>query len=563
DGGYIAVGQTNGNNFDISGNHGGTDGLVSKYNSTGVIEWKKCYGSSLNDHFSSVVCTADGGYLIGGQTGGNDGDVSGNHGTNDAWLIKINATGIIEWQKCYGSTEGDGAAFILRTIDGYIMVGDCSANNGDVSGYHGGLGDAWLIKINDTGTIQWQRTYGGSQSEAFTCIQTTSEGGYIVGGVTNSNDGDVTGLHGQQDFWVIKITSTGVIQWQKCLGGSEREGVEDLKQTIDAGYIAVGTTQSNDLDVTGNNGSNDIWVVKLDSVGSLTWQKCFGGSALEFGASVLQASNGNYIVSGTVASTNGNVDLSQKKGFQDIWILRIGSTGDIIWQKIIGSTSSDAVSALELAGDGGYILVGNVGAATADATGNTVYPNPDFWVIKLAVEVLPVRLGLFNVVLQNKVVLLKWQTETEINSSHFNIQRSREGTIYKNIGKVSAKGNSSSIVNYSFIDKFLSVDKELFYRLQIIDKDGKYSFSPIRKISNSITDGVLIFPNPAKEHLYVTAPGAETILITDATGKIIWKRSHVSYSIVDVKKIPAGIYFLNIVDASGNSIKVKQIIIEH
>src|SRR5215831_12367094 len=127
--------------------------------------------------------------------------------------------------------------------------------------------------------IDWQKSFGGSLGEIATSIKHTSDGGYIVAGYTLSDDGDVTGNHGGFDYWIVKLNSSGIIEWQKSLGGSKDETAYAVDQTSDGGYIVAGYSDSTDGDVTGNHGGYDYWIVKLNSSGSMEWQKSLGGSA--------------------------------------------------------------------------------------------------------------------------------------------------------------------------------------------------------------------------------------------------------------------------------------------
>ncbi|WP_353083770.1 T9SS type A sorting domain-containing protein, partial [Flavobacterium sp.] len=197
-------------------------------------------------------------------TESNNGDVSGNHGGYDIWVVKLNNTGIL-WQKCLGGVANDYGSSIKQTIDGgYILMGSTSSSNGDVSGNHGGS-DIWVAKLTNLGGIEWQKCLGGIQSDTAASIQQSTDGGYILCGDTSSFDGDVSGWHGADDVWVVKLTNIGVIQWQKCLGGTINDNSKTIQQTTDGGYIIAGNTTSNDGDASGNQGGSDIWIVKLSS----------------------------------------------------------------------------------------------------------------------------------------------------------------------------------------------------------------------------------------------------------------------------------------------------------
>ena len=175
--------------------------------------------------------------------------------------------------KTLGGSNVDDAQSIRQTTDGgYIIAGSSNSGDGDISGNHGNY-DYWIVKLDSNGNMQWQKSLGGSSMDMAQSIQQTSEGGYIVAGSSSSNDGDVSGNHGGGDYWIVKLDINGNIQWQKSLGGSSSEQVNSVQQTFDGGYIIAGTTVSTDGDITVSYGNNDFWVVKLDSGGNMQWQK--------------------------------------------------------------------------------------------------------------------------------------------------------------------------------------------------------------------------------------------------------------------------------------------------
>ncbi len=240
------------------------------------IIWQKCLGGSLDDAAYSIVQTTDGGFAFAGFTRSNDGEVVGHHGGEDGWVGKLGATGVIQWQKCLGGSSTDSINCIIQTSDGgFAVAGYTSSNDDDVSGYHGG-GDAWVVKLNDTGGIQWQVCLGGSQADVALSIIQTPDGGYATAGQTFSDDSGVTGNHGGGDAWVVKLNSTGAIQWQKCLGGTSFDLAQSIVSTFDGGFGVAGYTSSKNDDVLGNHGTDDVWVVKLDDTGAIQWQDCLG-----------------------------------------------------------------------------------------------------------------------------------------------------------------------------------------------------------------------------------------------------------------------------------------------
>lgn len=381
DSGYILTGWSSSNDGDISGNQGNQDCGVVKLNSNGEILWQKSLGGSHSDLGYSIKSDFDGGYIVAGLTSSNDGDVSGNHGNQDCWIVKLNGDGEILWQRALGGSWEDLGYSIQTTSDnGYIIAGGTSSNDGDVSG-HQGNGDFWVIKLNSLGEIQWQKTMGGSEFDTARSIQSTQDGGYIVAGLTSSNDGDVSDNNGKLDCWVVKLDINGNIEWQNALGGSEDDSAYSVQQTFDGGYILSGHTASNDGDVTNNNGSIDYWVVKLNSNGVLQWQKTLGGSSWENGArSIEQTPDGGYIVAGNTSSTDG--DVTNNNGFADYWVVKLNEIGEIEWQESYGGSDYEEAYSIHITSDGGFIVAGETRSNNGDVSGHNGLS--DYWVTKLS-----------------------------------------------------------------------------------------------------------------------------------------------------------------------------------
>jgi len=378
DGGCIVAGDTNSTDGDVSGNRGARDAWLVKLDSVSTIQWQKCLGGSRYDEANSVQQTTDG-YIVAGDTNSNDDDVSGNHGNYDAWVVKLDSVSTIQWQKCLGGSRYDYAINIQQTTDGgYIVAGLTNSTNGDVSGNHGNY-DAWVVKLDSVGNIQWQKCLGGSHNEEANSVQQTADRGYIVVGDTNSTDGDVSGNHGNYDAWVVKLDSAGNIKWQKCLGGSRYDEANSVQQTADGGYIVAGDTNSIDGNVKGNHGNYDSWVVKLDKVGNIRWQKCLGGSRNEEAISIQQITDKGYIVAGDTNSTDG--DVSGNHGDYDSWVVKLDSIGHIQWQKCMGGSAYDDSWSARQTTDGRYIAAGLTFSNDGDVSGN--HGNGDAWAVKL------------------------------------------------------------------------------------------------------------------------------------------------------------------------------------
>ena len=376
DGGFIMAGFSWSNDGDVSGNHGEGDYWVVKTDHSGAVQWKKCYGGSWKEEAYYIQQTTDGGYIFTGLTESNDGDVTGFHGNQDCWVVKTDSLGNIQWEKCYGGSYYDYFKSIKQTTDGgYIFVGGTTSWDGDVTSYYGGY-DYWVVKSDSLGVIQWQKSYGGSGDECAMNVQQTTDGGYIISGATESNVGDIFFNHGGYDFWVIKIDPSGFIQWQKTYGGSGEDIAFWGQQTNDGGYIFTGISASNDGDVTGNHGMHDFWVVKTDSLGEIQWQKSYGGSDEDYAWSIHQTLDDGYIITGKASSDDG--DLTSNHGYEDYWVVKTDSLGVIQWQKSLGGSSYDEGFSIWQTNSNEYLFAGSSESNDGDVTSN--YGWYDYWV---------------------------------------------------------------------------------------------------------------------------------------------------------------------------------------
>ncbi len=379
DGGYIVVGYTSSNNGNVSGNHGRSDFWIIKLDKAGRIVWQKVLGGSNHDHASDVQQTSDGGYIVVGSTYSNDMDVSGNRGKSDYWIVKLDYKGNIQWKKTLGGSNEDWAESVEQTRDGgYIIAGTTRSYDVDAFRYHGSLspigGDFWIVKLDRYGNVQWQKVLGGTDDDYAYSIHQTSDGGYIVAGWTFSNDGDVYGYHGGGDGWVVKLNQNGNIQWQKTLGGFDEDILYSIQETRDGGYIAVGRTRSFYV-----YGKSDFWIVKLDHYGNIQWQKVLGGSGNDWAYSVQQTKDGGYIVAGYTDSNDG--DVRENHGGKDSWIVKLDSRGNIEWQISLGGSKDDVAYSLLQTFDGGYIVAGSTWSNDGDVKGN--HGLIDLWIVKL------------------------------------------------------------------------------------------------------------------------------------------------------------------------------------
>ncbi|OFY86824.1 MAG: hypothetical protein A3F72_21295 [Bacteroidetes bacterium RIFCSPLOWO2_12_FULL_35_15] len=333
----------------LHGTAGTDDFWVLKINSAGTLVWNKCFGGTSDDNASAIVQTQTGDFFVGGSTYSSDGDVSGNHSTSnsDFWVIKMNSSGTLLSQKCVGGTDYDeGINMILTSDNGCAIVGRTSSADGDAVGYHGGA-DMLIAKLNSSLVVEWSKCYGGTETEECNAIVQLTDGSFAALGYSSTqNNGDVTGHHGSQgsdDFWLLKLTSTGVISWAKCYGGDGDDQADGLTKTSDGGFVMCGLTNSTNGDVSGFHSGGffdpDIWVAKVNSTGVFQWQRCIGGSGQDEAFNVYEEGTGTYVITGFTYSNNYDVTLNH--GSADGWILKVtGANGvDELNQQNYFSTS--------------------------------------------------------------------------------------------------------------------------------------------------------------------------------------------------------------------------------
>ncbi|HMU47424.1 MAG TPA: gliding motility-associated C-terminal domain-containing protein [Chitinophagaceae bacterium] len=372
-----------------------------------VLKWQKPYGGSLEDFGEDVLLTSDGGFLILGAARSNDFEGSNpphKIGFN-VLLIKIDASREVSWTKEYGGDGLDYGLSIKPVAGGYIILAATNSNNFDVTGIHqpsASTFDIWILKIDNNGNLLWQRCYGGSGTELPGSIDITPTGGYIISGYTDSNDGDVSGNHGGGDIWVVELNSTGDILWQRCYGGSAKDGggitkvvrsggppdgtisitipLNQIKVLPGGGYILTAITESNDGDISGNHGNEDIWMTRLGPTGNILFKGCYGGNGLEMPCGVIPLSDG-YVVGGTSGSTDAPFN---NIGRNDGWMFKTDLNGNIIWQHNYGGTADEMCYDILQAADGGFYMVG--GSQSINTCQNNANGNEDFWIMRTTKE---------------------------------------------------------------------------------------------------------------------------------------------------------------------------------
>ena len=306
---------------------GDCDAWLVKTDSTGNKQWDRTYGGINFDWGSSVQQTSDGGFIIGGFTW------SFGAGNTDGWLIKTDSTGNMLWDQTYGGINNDTPASVQQTNDGgYIICGETRS-------FGAGSYDVWLIKTDSTGNLLWNKTFGGNERDEGFSVKQTTDGGFIICGWTSSYG---AGIH---DVWLIKTDGNGNKLWDQTYGGSNNDWGTAVQQTTDGGFIITGVTTSFGA------GSYNVWLVKTDSNGNKQWDQTYGGGSSEWGWSVQQTSDDGYIIGGFTESF--------EVGIRDMWLIKTDNNGNEFWNQTYGGTNWDEGRSVLQTTDGGFIIGGN------------------------------------------------------------------------------------------------------------------------------------------------------------------------------------------------------------
>ena len=362
DGGYVTVGQSDSTDGDVEGlNKGDSDALIVKYDAGGNIEWNRNFGGSDREWLATVIQASDGGYVAVGHSASTDGDLEGlNKGFADAVIVKYDNSGNIEWNHNFGGSWEDQFYSVSQTSDGgYIAGGFSNSTDGDLTGLNKGGIDGIIVKYDASGNVEWNRNFGGTGVEYFEELSQTSDGGYIVFGWSPSTNGDLAGLNkGEIDGIIVKYDASGNIEWNRNFGGSSWDAFYSGIQTSDGGYIVFGDSESNDGDLAGlNKGDYDGIIVKYDVSGNVEWKYSYGGTDSESFFHGIQTSDGGYFATGYSASNDGDL-AGLNKGIEDGVLVKFDMNGNVEWKRNFGGSSTDDFWGATQTSDGGYVVVG-------------------------------------------------------------------------------------------------------------------------------------------------------------------------------------------------------------
>ncbi|MEO8086379.1 MAG: T9SS type A sorting domain-containing protein [Bacteroidota bacterium] len=397
DRGYILGGWSNSG---VSGDKtqavwGGYDYWIVKIDSLGNKQWDKNFGGDGDEELFCLQQTADGGYILGGlSTSGISGDkTQPNRDTanyySDYWIVKIDSLGNKQWDKDFGTSSVEYLYSLQQTADGgYILGGTAGSQiNGDKTQAGWGNLEYWIVKTDSLGNKEWDKDFGGTDYDQFSSLQQTADGGYILGGFSASGIGGnkTQSNWGDWDYWIVKIDSLGIIQWDKDFGGAQNDWLSSLQQTSDGGFILGGHSISGiGGDKTqGTWGGFDYWIVKVDSLGNKQWDKDTGGSGHEdpFG-NVSQTSTGGYLLAGNSGSYISGDKTENNLGLEQSWIVKTDSLGNKIWDKTIFLLGHSEMGLATQTRDGCYAIVNCDNGAIGGYRTQPSHGLQDYWIVK-------------------------------------------------------------------------------------------------------------------------------------------------------------------------------------
>lgn len=380
--GFIIAGSSlsknSGNKIDDS--KGDLDYWIWKMNEEGEPEWQKSFGGSGTDLLQSIKLTRDGGFILAGTSNSNKSfDKSeDSKGQDDFWVIKLNAGGGMQWQKTIGGNGQEKLNSVAQTADGGYILGGTSDSDtsADKTQDNFGSQDYWIVKINDRGEIQWQKTYGGIFLDELENIEQTADQGYIVGGYSNSpaSGNKSENNYGFSDYWILKLDNKGEIQWQKTLGGSADDQLSVIHQLNDGNYLIGGNSNSESSfeKKIGNSNGTDFWVLKMDNDQNILWQETYNIASEDILTSIVENNDGTILLAG-YAKSEVNFQEKDDRGVNDFMGIKIKENGEEIWRKSVGSYGEDILKKLIETRDGGYLLAGTSNPALK---GNQGYGKP-------------------------------------------------------------------------------------------------------------------------------------------------------------------------------------------
>lgn len=387
-------------------NRGDLDYWVWKMDEKGNQVWQKGMGGKGQDLLTCVLLTADGGYILAGSS---ESDQSldkkeDSRGSSDFWIIKLNAKGGEEWQKTIGGSGQDELASIVQSRDGgFVLAGSTNSERSadKTTSSYGGM-DYWVVKVDKEGKLVWQNSFGGIYNEELRSLVATTDGGFLLGGSTNSPEGGTKSDKGfgLSDYWIVKLDDAGKEVWQVTIGGAGDDQLYSAKELADGTYVFGGSSnsESGESKTKSNDNGTDFWVVALDKEKKILWQETYNLAKIDVLTSLVENDDHTLLLGGyaqgEMAKRKGPAKAMKmakpgltnneqfKTGTGDYVALKINAKGEELWRKSVGSHGTDILKKVIETRDGGYLMTGtSKGNQSGDRSSGI--GGADFWVVKL------------------------------------------------------------------------------------------------------------------------------------------------------------------------------------
>lgn len=343
-----------------------------------LVDWAKCLGGSNSDFSSKIIKSSSGKIWVLGNVDSNNQDVDFNHGSTDIWLSQISDSGQIVRQFSFGGSSIDIATSIVEENGNFIIAGYTSSFNGDVNFNHGGF-DAWVFCVDTNGVMLWQNTLGGSNGDLIYSMTKSNTGGFILSGGSFSNDFDLSLNHGDEDAWVLKIDDLGNLLWSQSFGGTNLDVLYGVVENSSGEIFVCGTSNSNDGDINSNFGNYDWLILKLNTTGNLIFSKTCGGSLYDAAQTMIISTSQTLLIGGY--SRSNDFDLTSNYGSTDCWLIEMACNGSLVNSKTFGGSQAENIFDLKETFDGGFIVAAGTTSSNVDVSTNL--GGEDVWILKL------------------------------------------------------------------------------------------------------------------------------------------------------------------------------------
>ncbi len=497
------------------------------------IIWQQCYGTATLD-FTFGIAPTENGYMLAIEVESGEG-ITNYHGLDDIWIVKIDSTGSMLWEKCFGGSMYDTPRKIINIGNNeFYVFGITGSADGDVQSYNQGNGDLWVMKINGEGDLLWEKCYGSWGTDGPRDMILTPDGGFAMLARISASGGDISNYYGMYDNWVVKCDSLGNIEWEITLGNNGWDNGISMMVNSAGNIMMIGAAQWHGglVECYPDGAWADVWIVELDLQGTILAQYCYGGSHYDLGNNLIELEDG-YVFIAYTHSNDGDVSgLHGPSGDEpnDIWVVRLNEQMEIIWQKCIGGYDYDSPNYITQTADGGFIVIGTTRSNDGDVSGNHSYPgtNSDIWVVKLnengAIEWQHCYGGFSSQMLENPHTILKKSD-------------------YNYVIAASTKGSPSFDVQCGSFDDY----NAWIFEIALPDTVGVLTPS-------ASANEIKVYPNPATNEVWLQLPAnmQQAIMqveLISPTGRLIYtSKAEGEFHKIELKHLPPGLYLIRLWD---------------